>query len=441
VALLEHAPQSLEDYAAEGGVTGLERALASSPEEVIAEVKRSGLRGRGGAGFPTGIKWESTRQGGAATFVCNAAEGEPATFKDRYLLRRNPYQVLEGLAIGAYAVGADRAVIGFKDVFVREIDRVGVAIEEMRKADALGGVDVTIATGPDHFLTGEETGLLEAISGRQPLPTGVPTFVRGLTERSSAAVPTTVNNVETLANVPHILRHGSDWLRQHGTERAPGTAIFTVCGDVQSAGCYELPLGTPLRSLIEDHGGGMAAGREVKVVVPGASNGVITPERLDVPMDYESMKQAGTGLGAGGFAVFDDSACIVAVARLYSRFLFIESCGQCPPCKEGSHDIKDQMEWIEDGRSDAGALDVVFRRLTTVQDGRKCELPTGTRHVMESFVRLFPHEFDAHLGRKCPSERTVQFPKIVDWTQKSGFTYDDRYHLKRHDWSYAVSDA
>lgn len=434
--LTRHAPETFGDYVEAGGGRGLERALGMAPDDVIDEVRSSGLRGRGGAGFPTGVKWRSLREAGVDTFVCNAAEGEPATFKDRYLIRRNPYQVLEGAAIGAYAIGAPNLLVGLKDVFVTEIERLKRAADEMREAAALGDIEVSLHFGPDHFLTGEETGLLEVIAGREPLPTGVPSFVRGL-EETPPSTPTGVNNVETLANVPHILEEGPDWLRQWGTERSPGTVVFTICGDVEREGCYELPLGTPMGTLIDDHAGGVRDDGAVKVVIPGASHHVVTPERLDVAMDYESMEEAGSSLGAAGFAVYDETACIVQVAYRYARFLYVESCGQCPPCKEGSKDITDELERIETGEAAGNSIETIMRRLETVQDGRKCELPTGTRHVVESFVRLFGGEFEAHLGRGCPSERTAPFPKIVD-QRADGFVYDEHYYLKQPDWGFAA---
>src|SRR6266508_4018788 len=338
VALLDLAPATYDEYRAAGGGGGLEIALGAWPEAVIEQIARSGLRGRGGAGFPTGEKWRSVRRIGAGTrfAVCNGAEGEPATFKDRLLLRTNPYQVLEGLAIGAYAVGAERAYIGLKETFTQEIERLGRALDEMREADALGGIPVEVVEGPDLYLLGEETGLEEVIEGRLPLPRVARPFVLGLFAQPPNDNPTLVNNVETLANVPHILAEGPEWLRATGTEASPGTMLFTICGDVRQEGVFELPLGTPLRYLVEDLAGGPAAGRAVKAIFPGASNTVLLPEELDAPMDFVSMRQVGSGLGAAGFAVFDDSACMVRAAFLYSRFLYVESCGQCPACKFGT---------------------------------------------------------------------------------------------------------
>ncbi|HJP65825.1 MAG TPA: SLBB domain-containing protein, partial [Actinomycetota bacterium] len=249
---------SFDQYMSIGGGRGLERALASSPEAVIEEVARSGLRGRGGAGFPTGDKWRSVRTTGSGTryAVCNAAEGEPATFKDRMLMRTNPYQVLEGLAIAAYAVGADAAFIGVKEAFGQEIDAVTRALEEMEAAGALGPVPISAVLGPDHYLYGEETGLLEVIEGKDPLPRVARPFMMGINGTPAAENPTAVNNVETLANVPWIMAHGADWLRASGTTGSPGTMCLTVTGDVQREGVFEVPLGTTLRDLLFDAAGG-----------------------------------------------------------------------------------------------------------------------------------------------------------------------------------------
>jgi NADH-quinone oxidoreductase subunit F len=247
--------------------------------------------------------------------------GSPPPYKDRLLLRTNPYQVLEGLAIAAYAVGAEGADIGLKETFTIEIQALTRALEEMRDADALGGVPVEVVLGPDLYLFGEETGLEEVIEGRPPLPRVARPFIQGLFARPPADNPTLVNNVETLTNVPHILADGPDWLRANGTEGAPGTMLFTVCGDVQQEGVFELPLGSPLRYLVEELAGGTPDGRALKAIFPGASNAVLAPEQLDVPLDFDSMRQAGSSLGAGGFAVFDDSACMVQAAWRYPRFL------------------------------------------------------------------------------------------------------------------------
>jgi NADH-quinone oxidoreductase subunit F len=438
VPLLDLVPRSFRDYEAAGGGRGLQTALASWPQEVIDEVARSGLRGRGGAGFPTGEKWRSVRAVGAGPrfAVCNAAEGEPATFKDRLLLRTNPYQVLEGLAIAAYAVGAERAYVGLKEVFTPEIQTLSRALQEMREADALGGVPVEIVLGPDLYLFGEETGLEEVIEGRLPLPRVARPFIQGLFARPPQDNPTVVNNVETLANVPHIVAEGANWLRANGPESAPGTMLFTICGDVRREGVLELPLGTPLRYLVEELAGGPPEGRTVKAIFPGASSTVILPAQLDTPMDFDSMRQMGSGLGAGGFAVFDDSACMVQAAFQYSRFLFVESCGQCPACKFGTGEVTGALRAIEAGGGSDRDIDLIVVRARGSTGGQKCALPTGESLLMQSVVQVFGDEIGRHIGTPCPLPRELPFHKIVDWDAQAGrFSYDLAYEAKQPDWA------
>jgi len=440
MALLDLAPKSFDEYVAAGGGRGLEVALSASPEAIIEEVAKSGLRGRGGAGFPTGEKWRTVRTTGTGIrfAVCNAAEGEPATFKDRTLLRRNPYQVIEGLAIAAYAVGAERAFIGLKESFPQEIERLADGLREMQEANALGGAQIDIVLGPDHYLLGEETGLEEVIEGKDPLPRVLAPFVQGLWSSPTSDNPTAMNNVETLANVPNIVADGADWLRANGTDASPGTMLFTLCGDVRREGVFELPLGTPMRYLVEELGGGPPEGRSVRAIVPGASNTVIIPEQLDTPLDFESMKQVGTALGAAGFAVFDDSACMVRATLMYTRFLWVESCGQCPPCKFGSGEITAQLERMETKKGELADIDLILARARTVTDGQKCALPTGTSLLVQSFVQVFLQEFQGHAGKVCSNPRDLVFPKITDWDESSGqFAYDLRYPKKQADWTYA----
>jgi NADH:ubiquinone oxidoreductase subunit F (NADH-binding) len=440
VALLEDPASSLEEYTASGGGEGLRRALSMSPDQVIEEIAASGLRGRGGGGFPTGEKWDAIRRYGTGIryVVCNAAEGEPATFKDRTLLRANPYRILEGISIAAYAVGAERGFVGLKEVFDVETAAVTRAKEEMQEAGLLT-VPMELVLGPDHYLLGEETGLLEAIEERLPLPRMARPYMLGLYARPPNENPTLVNNAETLANVPLILEHGSAWFRENGTEASPGTMLFTIAGDVQREGVFEYPLGTPLRQLLEEAGGGMREGRSVKVIFPGASNTALIPEQLDTPLDFESMRAVGSGLGAGGFAVYDDSTCIVEVARLFCRFLHVESCAQCPPCKLNSADILEVLERLDRG-DDPGELDVALERAKTVTDGQKCALPTGTSLLMQSLLLTFEDEMAGHPGNTCVSRRGLVLPKVRDLDPGSGrFLYDEGYSSKRPDWTYSTS--
>jgi NADH-quinone oxidoreductase subunit F len=440
VPLLDKAPKSFDDYASGGGGRGLEIALGADPEAVIDVVAKSGLRGRGGAGFPTGEKWWSIRSTGTGTrfAVCNGAEGEPATFKDRTLLRTNPYQVLEGLAIAAYAVGAERAYVGLKETFAEEVQAVDRALREMREADALGPIAIELVLGPDLYLFGEETGLEEVIEGRSPLPRIARPFMFGLFAAPPNDNPTLVNNVETLANIPHILAEGSDWLRSSGTDTSPGTMLFTVCGDVRQEGVFELPLGTPLRYLVEDLAGGPPEGRSFKAFFPGSSNTVLAPTELDVPLDFDSMRQVGSGLGSAGFAAFDDSACMVRAAHLYSRFLYVESCGQCPACKFGTGETTRLLAEVESEGASAQVLESILIRAKGSTDGQKCALPTGESLLIQSLVQVFAKEFRGHIGRVCPLPRELMFHKIIDWDAATErFVYDENYEWKQPDWTYA----
>ena len=431
---------SADEYVARGGGRGLAAAWALAPDEVIERVRASGLRGRGGAGFPTGIKWRTVREDPCPTkyVVCNAAEGEPGTFKDRWLIRANPYLVVEGLGIAAYAVGAERAFIGIKAGFGPEVARLTAAMEEMAEHDLVGPVPMELIQGPDEYLFGEEKALLEVIEGNEPLPRIVPPWMEGLFRRPGSPNPTVANNVETLANVPLILDRGPDWFRSLGTEDSPGTMLFTLSGDIRRPGVYELPLGYSLRDLIEGVGGGAPEGRRLKAVFPGASNTIIAPEQLDTPLGFDTMGAVGTGLGSGGFVVYDDSACIVRATLAFSRFLYVESCGQCPACKHGTGAITDLLERIDRGEGSEADVETILARALTVTDAQRCALPTGETLIAQSAIQVFGSEFAEHFGRPCPRPRDLPVPKIVDFDGRAGeFRLDERYHLKQPNWTYA----
>ncbi|MGH2660532.1 MAG: complex I 51 kDa subunit family protein [Actinomycetota bacterium] len=435
---------TVEEHVSAGGGQGLALALEWSPEEVIGEVKRSGLRGRGGAGFPTGAKWEAVRGDPCPTkyVVCNAAEGEPGTFKDRWLIRRNPYQVIEGIAIAAYAVGAKQAFIGIKRAFETEIAALGRAIDEMGRDGMLGSVPIDVVVGPDEYLFGEEKALVEVIEGNEPLPRVLPPYMQGLFAEPRSSNPTAVNNVETLANIPHIIRRGADWFRSLGSEGSPGTMVFTLSGDVQHPGLYELPLGLPLRTLIYDIGGGPPEGRAIKAIFPGASNTILSAEQLDTPMDFDSMKAMGSGLGSAGFVAYDESACIVRATLTFSRFLYVESCAQCPACKFSSGEITAYLERIERGEGSEADVDTALARCLTVTDGQRCALPTGESLLVQSAIQVFGAQFKEHLGRACPRPWDLPVPKFLDFDERAGrFVYDERYRLKQPDWTYTPEVA
>ncbi len=418
---------SLEAYRAAGGLKGLAQARQTDPERVIALVQQSGLRGRGGAGFSAGVKWETVRNDPSATkyVCCNGAEGEPGTFKDRYLILKNPYQLLEGVAIAAHAVGARQAFVGTKAKFKPQVARLRDAIAEMEAAEVFPPGFITVALGPDDYLFGEEKALLEVVQGNDALPRILPPFVQGLFYTPLENNPTVVNNVETLSNVPHILAHGPEWLREVGTEDTPGTMVFTVCGDVVQPGLYELPMGTTLRELLYTHAKGPRDGHSFKAVFSGVANPVITPDQFDTPMDFGSMRKAGSGLGSGGFIVYDDSACMVSVAAMFAEFMFAESCGQCVPCKAGNDFVAERLRKIEAGRGDSYDIEAVQNRCVIITDQTRCYLPAETALLVTSVLRKFEPEFRGHFnGHRCWYPRRPELPKLETFDEAThAFTY------------------
>ena len=460
VLLTDPPVTDVTQYRELGGGQGYRRAASLGPGATIQEVILSGLRGRGGAGFSTGRKWLSVRQAARsvgefnrAFVVANGAEGEPATFKDRALMRANPYAVIEGVAIAAFAVGAERAFVAVKERFERETERLAQAIEELTDAGMIGDVPIQVVLGPDHYLFGEETGLLQVVEGDAPLPRNIPPYLHGLFATTpaegwsappggvatefAASNPTLVNNVETLATAAQVLARGPEWHRSLGTERSPGFVIATVVGDVARPGVGEVELGTPLREVIDRVGGGLAPGsREVKAVLSGVSNPVITGDQLDVPCSYEGMEAIGTGLGAAGFVVYDESTSMVEVAQLVSRFLYVESCGQCPACKLGTGAITEQLDALAAGGATPDDLDVIAYRLSTVTDGNRCYLPVEERRVISSILQAFPEDVAAALAGEGPARRGLVLPKIVDLADGQ-VVYDEAQARKRPDWTVA----
>jgi len=437
MALLEFEASNWQEYLAGGGTRGLQRALASDPEAVIAEIMKSGLRGRGGAGFPTAIKMGAIRRNGDGKryVVCNFSEGEPATFKDRLLTRANPYLMVEGLAISAHALGADTAIICIKEAHEREIALTRQALDDFNASGAFGDIQVLLTTGPDQYLLGEETGLLEAIEGKPTMPRVPRPFEIGLWAKYPEQNPTLVDNVETLANITMILAEGADWIRQWGTERSPGTMLMTIAGDVAYEGCFEIELGTPMRVLLEDKAQGMRDGGTLRVIVPGASSPVIPPELLDTPLDFDSMRTVGSGLGSASFAVWDTTRCVVQLAEMYSRFLWVESCGQCMSCKIGLGDATSGLRRLLDEKGGGADVDYVIERARHGVDANRCALPMGEVNLVQSFIRCFP-EFWPH--QNCPGHTDIPFPKVKDWDAEAGrFTYDEKVMRKTPDWHYA----
>ena len=433
---------SVAAYRARGGGEGLRVARSLGPWRTAEEVTLSGLRGRGGGGFRTGRKWlsilDASRDDERRFVVGNGAEGEPGTFKDRAILRHNPYQVIEGLAIAALTVRATHAYLAVKASFSREVDILRRALIEMRAVGLAGDVPISLVLGPDSYLFGEEKALLEVVEGEDPLPRRDPPYLHGLFASGpqmgwtahdggdtggDAANPTIVNNLETLATVPHILANGAEWYRALGTWGSPGTMVFTVVGDVVRPGYGELELGTTIRQVIEQVGGGTHPGRSVKAVFSGVSNGVITSDHLDVPATYEDLAAIGSGLGSAGLIVYDDTADMVAVARLFARFLNVESCGQCGACKLHSGAISDTLERLERGAADDRDIDLLGAGLQMVTDQNRCYLPVELQTVVASILRELPEDFVTHLERTPAPPRPYRLPKIVDMSNGT-VTYD-----------------
>jgi len=447
---------TLAAYLDAGGGKALDLARRAEPEGVIEALEASGLRGRGGAGFPTGTKWrtvfDSRSASSAATVVVNAAEGEPGTFKDRAILRANPYRVLEGALVAATVMGADTVIMAMKASFTPELARVRIAADEIRAAGWADGVEIVVIEGPSHYLYGEETALLEVIAGRNPFPRIAPPYRHGSDElgpdtKSAAdepmasptsdtgAAPTLVNNAETMANVPGIVVEGPDWFRSVGTEKSPGTIVCTVTGATRRHGVGEFPMGTPLREVIETLGGGVRPGGRVRAVLSGVANALLPGHLLDTPVTHEDLQEAGSGLGSAGFIVFDESDDPVAVAAGVSRFLAVESCGQCTPCKQDGLVIAGLLEKLGRDQADGTDLDVLRGRLATVTDSARCYLATQHQRVVESVLQLFPEAVKGHAAREAPAVEPALIVPIVDL--EGGIALLDEEHAgKQPDWTH-----
>jgi NADH:ubiquinone oxidoreductase subunit F (NADH-binding) len=414
-----------------------------APSEIAATVLDSGLRGRGGAGFPSGRKWQTVAANAAAghpaTVVVNGAEGEPGTFKDRSILRGNPYQVIEGAFIAARATHADRVVIALKASFAAEVERTRAALAEMRAARVLPtAIGCDVFEGPDEYLYGEESALLEAIDGRGPFPRVVPPYRVGLLGEHPhswvGAGPALVNNVETIANVPGIVARGARWFRALGTPDSPGTIVCTVTGDVHRHGVGEVPMGTSLRQILDTIGGGPAS--PVKAILSGVANPVILGDQLDVPVSHEGMRSAGCGLGSAGFIVFTDPTDMVAVAAGVARFLSVESCGQCTPCKIDGIELARLLERLARSSAAAAEFEIIEHRIGTVDHGARCYLAAQQEAVLASILNHFRDEFHAHLTGAAPPVEPVLIAELLD-IRDGVAALDQRHRHKQADWSFA----
>ncbi len=453
--VLDLAPvTTLDVHRAGGGISALATARDMDPDLLITLVTDAGLRGRGGAGFPTGVKWRTVRDNDvsstiAPTVVVNAAEGEPGTFGDRSLIRRNPFRVLEGALIAAHAVGASTVKITTKERFTTEVGALTMARDALVAAGIAGPVDIEIVTGPSHYLLGEETALLEVTDGRPPFPRIAPPYRRGVTEigdpsggaaglelagSSGEAPPTLVNNVETLCHVPGIVTNGADWFRTQGTAESPGTSVFTVSGDVEHGGVGEFALGTPVGEIIHALTGGEVRGR-IAFVLSGIAAGVLAAEDLSTPASYEAMAAAGSGLGTGGFMVFTTDTDPIAVAQGVSRFLAVESCGQCTPCKQDGLEVAAQLDLLRRGQSRDDAIERIMPLLHRVPEGARCDLARQHERVVASLLSRFADLSAAHAVDHLAAEPVLIAP-IVDIDEDGVVTLDEDHRTKQPDWEH-----
>jgi len=429
-------PENIDEYIARDGYIGLGKALLEmTPEQIIQEVKTSGLRGRGGAGFPTGLKWEFAHkaEGDVKYALCNADEGDPGAFMDRSVLEADPHAVLEGMIIAGKAIGAHQGYIYCRAEYPLAIKRLNIAIAQAREYGLLGkdilgsghDFDVEIYQGAGAFVCGEETALMHSIEGKRGMPRPRPPFPaqQGLWKK-----PTVLNNVETYANVAQIIQNGGAWYAGIGTESSKGTKVFALTGAVNNIGLVEVPMGIPLREIIYDIGGGIPKKRKFKAVQLGGPSGGCVPERhLDTPVDYESIVKVGAIMGSGGMIVMNDQTCMVDMARFFMDFIHDESCGKCTPCREGTLRMLQILERITHGRGDDGDIELLEELSDMIKNSALCGLgQTGPNPVL-STLQYFRDEYEAHIYEKrCPAKRCaalLDFEVDVDQCIQCGICF------------------
>jgi len=406
-------PTDINDYFSTGGYSSLAKILEGiSPKEVIETVKTSGLRGRGGAGFPTGLKWQFARQakGDIKYIICNADEGDPGAYMDRSLMEGNPHRILEGMIIGAYAIGAREGYIYIRDEYPLALRHITLAIKEAEKLGILGdnilgtdfSLNIHISKGAGAFVCGEETALMASVEGKVGEPRQRPPFpaVKGLWGK-----PTNINNVETWGNIPIIIDKGAEWFSRIGTNGSKGTKIFSLVGKINNTGLVEVPMGITLRDVIFDIGGGIPGGKEFKSVQTGGpSGGCLPKEKLDLPIDYQSLTQAGSIMGSGGMIVMDENTCMVDVAKYFLNFLRDESCGKCLSCREGIQRMWEIVKDISEGKGKEEDLELLEELANVVKDASMCGLGQTASNPVLSTLRYFKEEYKTHIkDKKCPA--------------------------------------
>jgi len=416
-------PEDINDCISNGGgYKALEKTLNMPPEDVVEEVKKSGLRGRGGAGFPTGVKWGFCRgaKGDVKYVICNADEGDPGAFMDRSVLEGDPHAVIEGLIIAGYAIGATEGFIYCRAEYPLALKRLDIAISQAREKGFLGenilnsgfSFDISIKQGAGAFVCGEETAILASIEGHRGMPRPRPPFpaIEGLWGK-----PTVINNVETLANLKHIIMKGADWYSSIGTEKSKGTKVFALAGKVKNTGLVEVPMGTTLRQVVYNSGGGMK-NKKVPfkaVQIGGPSGGCLPESLLDTPVDYESITQTGAIMGSGGMIVMDKTSCMVDITRFFLSFTVAESCGQCVPCRVGLKRMLEVVEGITKGKGKESDLEFLQEMATTVRDTALCGLGQTAPNPVLTTLKYFPEEYESHIKDKiCPARVCVDLLKF-----------------------------
>ena len=406
-------PENIDEYIAFDGYKALEKVLTEmKPEDVIAEIKKSGLRGRGGAGFPTGLKWELTAKakGDDKIVACNADEGDPGAFMDRSVLEGDPHSVIEAMIIAGYSIGSDQGYIYVRAEYPIAVKRLNIAIEQAKEYGLLGknilGTDFSfnleLRLGAGAFVCGEETALITSIEGKRGEPKPKPPFpaVRGLWQK-----PTLLNNVETYANIPIILTKGADWFTTIGTEKSKGTKVFAVGGKINNTGLVEVPIGTTLREVVYDIGGGIPNGKKFKAAQTGGpSGGCIPASLIDTPIDYETLKEIGSMMGSGGLIIMDEDNCMVDIAKFFLEFTVDESCGKCPPCRIGTKRMLEILERITGGKGEMEDLDKLEVLAKNIISSSLCGLGQSAPQPVLSTMKYFRDEYIAHVrDKKCPA--------------------------------------
>jgi len=420
-------PESIDEYIARDGYQALGTCLTErTPEQVIDEIKRSGLRGRGGGGFPTGLKWEITAKvpGDQKYVVCNADEGDPGAFMDRSILEGDPHSVIEAMAINGYCTGATKGLVYIRAEYPLAIARLKIALRQAREYGLLGtdilgsgfDFDIEIRYGAGAFVCGEETALIHSMEGCRGEPTFKPPFP---SESGFLGKPTNVNNVETYANIPVIINKGADWFCTIGSEKSKGTKVFALAGKINNVGLIEVPMGTTLREVIYDIGGGIRGGKKFKAVQTGGpSGGLLTTEFLDTPIDYDNLTAAGSMMGSGGMIVMDEDDCMVAIAKFYLGFTVEESCGKCAPCRIGNKRLYEILEKITEGKGSIEDIDRLNLLGNVIKDASLCGLGQTSPNPVLSSLKHFRHEYLAHVKEQsCPAgqcKALVKYTVIED---------------------------